>query len=349
MRRWIVWGLLVAFVWFAVTRYTQIEEMSRIIVRGQLVWILAAAALQVVFYVLFTGIFHSAFEVVGVKSRLWPLIPVTLAVVFVGTVAPGAGVSGLAVFVDDARSRGESPARAAAGTLLGQTADFAGFLPILLVGLLFLFREHNLAIYQVVAAGFMVALLGGLTVALTLGLWRPVWVHALVKLPQRLINWASRLFRKPELLTDAWAAHTAEEFRLAAVALSRRPGGLTRTVGIAFAGHAVGIASLYCVCLAFHQPVGFVALVAAFSMGILFWNVSFTPQGVGVVEVVMALVLNSFGVPIEGGTVIALAYRGLAFWIPMALGGYFARRIARPMTPSTAAIAAPPPIETHDP
>ena len=57
MRRWIVWGLLVAFVWFAVTRYTQIEEMSRIIVRGQLEWILAAAALQVVFYVLFTASF----------------------------------------------------------------------------------------------------------------------------------------------------------------------------------------------------------------------------------------------------------------------------------------------------
>jgi len=340
MRRWIVWGLLVAFVWFVVWRFTQIEEMSRIIVRGRWEWILIAAALQCAFYVFFTGIFHSAFNVVGVRSRWLPLIPVTLAVVFVGTVAPGAGVSGLAVFVDDAKQRGQSAARAAAGTLLGQTADFVGFLPILIVGMSFLRFEHHLAVYQVVAAILMVALLGGLTVALTLGLWRPAWVHSLIRVPQRVANWASRVFRRPELFSDEWVAHTAEEFRLAAVSLSRRPVGLTRTVACAFLGHSVSIASLYCVFLAFREPVGFVTLVAGYSMGILFWIVSITPQGVGVVEAVMALVFNSFGVPIEGATVIAVAFRGLAFWIPMAIGAVTARRIAQ-TAPLVAAVAAP--------
>jgi phosphatidylglycerol lysyltransferase len=68
-------------------------------------------------------------------------------------------------------------------------------------------------------------------------------------------------------------------------------------------------------------------LVACLSIGVLFWIVAITPQGIGVVEGTMALVLISLGVPAEKSTVIALSFRGLAFWLPLLIGFLLARRL----------------------
>ena len=66
----------------------------------------------------------------------------------------------------------------------------------------------------------------------------------------------------------------------------------------------------------FHQNVHFGVLVAGYAMGILFWIVSITPQGIGVVEGMMTLVFASLGVPIEHATVIALAFPRFDFLAP---------------------------------
>ncbi len=55
-------------------------------------------------------------------------------------------------------------------------------------------------------------------------------------------------------------------------------------------------------------------------MGILFWIVSPTPQGIGVVEGVMTLVFTSLGVPAAVSTTVTLAFRGLTFWLPLIVG-----------------------------
>jgi phosphatidylglycerol lysyltransferase len=59
----------------------------------------------------------------------------------------------------------------------------------------------------------------------------------------------------------------------------------------------------------------------------LFWIVSITPQGIGVLEGVMALVYTSLDVPVAKVTVISLAFRGLTFWLPLAIGFFLLRRV----------------------
>jgi uncharacterized membrane protein YbhN (UPF0104 family) len=68
-------------------------------------------------------------------------------------------------------------------------------------------------------------------------------------------------------------------------------------------------------------------LVAGFSMAILFWLVAVTPEGVGVVEGTMALVFISLGFPSQVATAIALAFRGLTFWLPVLAGFVVLRRL----------------------
>ena len=62
-------------------------------------------------------------------------------------------------------------------------------------------------------------------------------------------------------------------------------------------------------------------------MGILFWNISPVPQGIGVVEGVMALVYTSLGIQGFIAALIVLAFRSLNFWLPMLLGFILFRKV----------------------
>jgi len=326
-RRWIFWILVVLFVWVVISRLSEIKKLADTLLAGQWQWVAVAALSQVVYYIIYTALYQSAFLTVGVKSRLSELLPVTFASIFMNVAAPSGGASSAALFADDAAKRGQSAARAAVGTLLVLVADFSAFLVVLLVGMIYLFANHDLKFYESIAAVFLLVIIGGLTALLLLGLWRQQWLQSLLARVQRLANRIARMIKRPDFLDDAWVEKNTAEFTEAAMAITAQPGMLLRTVGIAFAAHLVDLTSLFVLFLAFHQKVHFGVLVAGYSMGILFWVVSIAPQGIGVVEGMMTLVFTSLGVPIERATVISLAFRGLTFWLPLGIGFVVLRRL----------------------
>lgn len=114
---------------------------------------------------------------------------------------------------------------------------------------------------------------------------------------------------------------------MAAKAIEDRPERLALTFFIALIAHLINIASLYSLFIAFHQQIELGPLVAGYAMGILFWNVSPVPQGIGVVEGVMALVYTSFGIHRVNAALVVLAFRGLNFWLPMLAGFFLIRKV----------------------
>ncbi len=325
--RWLFWLLVIAFVWLVVSRFTEIEKVAKTLMTGKWEWVLAAALLQVLYYIVYTALYQSGFDLVGVRSRLRELIPVTFASIFVNVAAPVGGTSGMALFIDDARRRGQSTTRAAVGTLLTLIADFSGFLLVLIIGLVFLFNQHDVKPYELFGVVILLAIIGGMTGLLLIGLWQTELIKRLLNWFQRLANRIANRLHLPDFLPDDWVQHTASEFIEASLAVASHPDRLLRTLLISLCAYVVDIASLYCLFLAFHRPVGFGILVAGFSMGILFWIVSVTPQGIGVVEGMMALVFTSLGIPADRATVIAIAFRALTFWLPLFIGFILARRL----------------------
>jgi phosphatidylglycerol lysyltransferase len=337
-RRWILWLLVIAFVWVVVSRFTQAEKLAETLASGQWQWILAAAALQVIYYLVFTGLYRAAFYTVGVESRFRDLVPVTLGSLFVNVITPSGGAAGAALFVDDAAQRGQSPARAAAGTVLALAADLIAFALALFAGIAYLFARHDLRSFEVVAAILLTMLIASLSGSLLLGLWRPRLLGRLLGFVQRAVSGFYGWFRRPPPLASDWAARNTREFADAAEAIRLHPRRLALTMGIALAGHALDIVTLHVLFIAFGHPVAFGPLVAGYAMGILFWIISPTPQGIGVVEGVMALVYTSLGVRAETATVVSLAFRGLTFWLPLVLGFFLLRRV-RSFRPQQSAIA----------
>jgi len=320
MRKWILRLLVVAFLWFVVARLAEIEKLAGILAGGQWQWIAVALLLQVLYYALYAGLYSSAFAAVGVGTRWRDLVPVTLGSLFINVVAPAGGASGAALFVDDAARRGESGAKATAGTLLVTITELGAFMGLLLPGMAYLYTHHDLKTYEVVGAAVLTSIITGLSCVLIVGLWRPSWIKGLLGFLQSASARIVRVIGRQSPLDEQWAATTGEEFSSAAEALRKRPGDILRTTLIALSGHLVDLLCLYTVFLAFDQSVSFGGLVAGYSMAILFWIVSPTPQGVGVVEAVIAMVYTSLGVPPDKAIVIALAYRGVTFWLPMIVG-----------------------------
>jgi len=326
-RRWLLWLLIVAFLWVVVSRFTEIEKLSRTLAQGQWQWVLVAALLQAVYYVAYTALYQAAFDTVEVKSRVRDLLPVMFASIFVDVVTPSGGASGAALFVNDAVRRGQSAARAAAGTILVLAADFTAFSLVLLVGLSYLFLQHDLQAYELAGSLILLAIIAGLIGVLLLGLWQPAQLLRLLGGLQEAANWLAARLRRPPILAADWATRNTDEFSQAAVAIATHPRRLARALAVALAAQAVNLLSLFTLFLAFHQPIQFGPLVAGYAVGILFLVVSPIPMGIGVVEAIMPLVYISLDVPPEAATVVTLAFRGLSFWLPFVAGFLLLRRM----------------------
>jgi phosphatidylglycerol lysyltransferase len=326
-RRWIFWLLVIIFLCVVVSRLTEIEKLAQTLIQGQWEWILIAAALQVLYYVTVAAAYQAAFWTVEVKSRLAELLPVTFAALFINVAAPSANVSGMALWADDASRRGESPARATAGVLLFLIGDLITFTLVLFVGMEYLFSHRNLQTYELIGAALLVLMVTGLTGILAIGLWRPAYLHRILIWLKGIVNGFARRLKRYEFLKEGWAERNAAEFADASSAIARYPFRLARMLGILLASHLVDLASLYAIFLAFHNPVTPGVLVAGYAIGILFWIVSPTPQGIGVVEGVMPLVFASQGVPAAVATAVSLSFRGLTFWLPLWIGFVVLRRV----------------------
>lgn len=325
--RWLFWLLVIAFVWLIVSRFTEIERLALTLIGGKWQWVLVAAILQLMSYATMALLYKNAFAAVEVNSRIRELIPLTFTALFVSVAVPAGGTGGPALFVEDARRRGESPARAAAGTLLVLIAQFGSFLLVLAAGMAYLFIRKDLQTYQIITAILMLLIVLGQSSVLMLGLWWPEIQIKVLFWIQRLANNLGKIFKKKPLLRKNWAQDTSSEFIDASIAITNHPSRLIKTFGVGLATHIINILSLLSVFLAFHEAPGIGILVAGYAMCFLFAVVSITPQGIGIVEGVMSLVFTSLAIPSEESTIISLAFRGLTFWVPLLIGFLLLRRL----------------------
>lgn len=326
-RRWLLWVLVASFVWLVVTRFNEMESLAETLSRGIWQWVLAAALLQVGYFVSQAKIFHASFSLVGVRAKVLELVPVFLGSMFINAVAPSIGTAGLALYVDDAVQRGESGARAAAGTLLGTIGTYAGFGVVLVFGLLYIQLEDVLRFYEVIAAIVLLLFTIVLSALLLLGAAHPDLLRRILGRFQEIVNRVAERLRRPPPLSEEWSAEIADEFTAAAEAARDNPRGLGEILLWSVLSHLVNAATLYAVFLAFQEPPPVMVVLGGFAIGHLFVIVAPSPQGVGFVETIMPLTLTALGVASAAATVIVFAYRGLAFWLPLLAGFFLLQRL----------------------
>jgi uncharacterized protein (TIRG00374 family) len=319
-RRILLWILAAVLIWFAVARYAELEKLLRTLSHANWMLVLLATVLECVYHILYSGVYKSAFDVVGVKSRIRELISVHFSCIFINVLAPTGGTAGSLLFVDDASRRGESSSKAAAGVLLTSAADMSSISLLLIPGLYYLYTKGGLTNLQVVGGSIFMLItlvLGGVLLA---GVWWPASVSNLIRWFGTLANRISRRILHRDVVSEEWIHKMAADLSGAAEAIGKKPKRLARTLGVALASHLTDMCCLAVLFFAFGEHITFGPLMAGYAVAMVFWIVSPTPQGVGVVEGTMALVYKSLGVPPEKAAVVVLAFRGLSFWLPVLVG-----------------------------
>jgi len=322
-RQWVWRFLFVAFIWLVVTQFAEIEKLVLTAMDGQVGWLALAIIFQFVYYSLYSNVFRLAMRMLGVNLPWRIMLPSTFASMFVNVVAPLGGASGVAIFMDQAIRRKQSPARTAAAAMLALISDFTAFSLILITGLTYLFYYKDLKVYEVIAAALLLLLTIGMTLILLLGLWQPDLLRRLLEWTHRFVQLLFGRFKRSSPLMPDWVEKTFDDFVGIGLAIRSKPKNLLKLFLVSFTAYTMDLISLWMIFLAFGQNVHFGVLVAGFSMGILFWVITITPQGIGLVEGMMALVYTSLGFPANVATVIALTFRGLTFWLPFFLGFIF--------------------------
>jgi hypothetical protein len=264
--------------------------------------------------------FRTIYRCVGLKATIYNLLPVVAAAQFVNVIAPAGGMSGIVVFLAEARRRNYSTGKATIGAALYVLFDYAAFFCVLAVGLFVLFRRNNINIGELIATGMLIGVAIFLASLIYLGLRSSQQLGEALSWLARLVNRILWPFLHRSYLSEERAREFAHEAADGLRELRLEPKKIFLPILLALTKFGFLISILLVSFLAFKVNVSLGTLIAGFSIAYLFLIISPTPSGLGIVEGVLTLFLTSMYIPLGAAAVVTLAYRGFTFWLPLVIG-----------------------------
>ncbi len=315
--------LVVAVVVVLWTQRAMIAQIAQALVSGSLPALAVALVFELGRITLHAYAYTRSFCVIGAKVPLKLTIPAWFKALFMNTVLPSGGTSGLAAVIDTARTRGVPVGSATSAVLFTQTSFYSAMFLVLVVGMVVMGFSGTLTARDVLLSSLVgVAALAFLGL-LAFGHLAPGTLQKLMRSVERLVVEVCARLHLPKT-PQPWADKLVRSFSNAATELSRSPRrALTvflTMVGamacdlIAFvaSGFAFGISSLQ-------------ALLAGYVTALVFNSFSPTPGGVGLVEGLSAAVIATYGYPGALSLSAVLTYRAFIYWIPFVVGGVLMR------------------------
>jgi uncharacterized protein (TIRG00374 family) len=284
-------------------------------------WFVVLALLAEAAWILVLGwIFYSIYDLLGMKEGKGRMTLLASASIFFGVVTTSAALGGLAMFVTDGRKRGHPSGKVTVAGALYLLLDYAAFFCVLALGIIVLIRRNNLGAVEISASLILLAIAVAIGMILYLAYRSPSALGKMLAGMARLINRLVRPFIHREYLSESRAHGFAADVSEGLGSLPARPGSLILPFLLSLGNKGLLMSVLTCCFLAFDVPFSTGTIVGGFAITYLFVIVSPTPAGVGVVEGVMAVALRSLGVDFSQAVIITLAFRGLTFWLPLAVG-----------------------------
>jgi uncharacterized protein (TIRG00374 family) len=339
MRKFLGALALMLGVYFMLTRFAELNKVVEVLQRGSLIFLGLALLVEAVWIYNLGTFYQSIYRVLGMQVRRWHVIRLVTAGYFLSVVAPSAGLSSMAVYIDDAKRHGRSMAKVTVATILYIWFEYVGTFSIALLGMAELSSRRDLHWSEITAS---LVLLGG---ALGIGLMLYLGMHSANALGKmlafltRLVNAVVRPFIHRDYLQESRAYAFSIELTEGVAVLRENPRWIFWPLLFTIVNKALLIALLACCFSAFGVEVDLGTLIAGHSIAHVFLIVSPTPGGIGFVEGVLALSLASLGVPLGDATVVTLAYRAFSFWVPFFFGMVMFRSLgivqgpARPIHP----------------
>ena len=320
MRKFLVAVVLMVGVIYVLTRFSEIEDMARTLQDADWRYILAAVVVLFAWLVIMALNYWAIYRAMGIDEKLSHLALTAQAANFANIVAPSAGMSGIAVFISEARRKGISSGRVTMAQVLYVVLDYIALLAVLALGLIVLIRRSTLTILEITPAIYLVLITGLFSYLLFQGMKSDRALGKALAFMARGINRILRPFLHREYLSEHRAYTFAQEASAGLYRIRHQPRNLLLPAVLALTGKVCLVIIFWLVFLAFQVPYSPGTIIAGFSIGSLLMLVSPTPAGIGVFEAALPLLLATMYVPLHAGTVITIAYRAITFWVPLLIG-----------------------------
>lgn len=307
----------------------ELDSLTHALRSGLWPWLLVATVAEALYFLNEAFYFSRAFRLTGTQVPALAVIPVLLGAQTLSVVVPSEFLADQSLFFSFARRHGQSPTQVALGVSLAEMSEFLSFMGILIVGFLFLVVHRDVQSFEV-AAGYVVLslclLLGTVGVFL---LWKPQAIAHVLAAGRGLWNRFCHATGRPWSLSADWAERMGQRLTEGITIARRNPQGLAVLLLLALAGHLLRVICLFAVIQAFGLPVALWKVITAYAVGTLVWIASPIPGGVGLVEGAYSLVFVSPGILPAAAATLALAYRGVTFWLPLGAGLAALRLLSR--------------------
>ena len=319
--KWLPWILSIVFMIFVLSRLTEYEQLSEAFGEGDLRWIFVALFFQAMYFILLSRVYQLSFRAAGMKRSFLSIVPVVMSATFANTLTPSAGLAGTAVFVKEGRRGNHSSVRAAAGFVIETIYQQLGFIMIILSGIVYVFLYRN-EIAQ--SEGLVVLLILAVVLVqmsmFVIAYWKPAVFEALLELLSRVANWVVRKVRKQDLVAKNWSKRRSNELRtiVEGVISSRKLWVSTTATSVLM--QLCMYLTFVALFFAFGQDLNIRASLAIFIASGISGTVLLGPQGVGLVEAGLTIILTHYGIPAGPAALIAITFRGLNFWLPLVVG-----------------------------
>ena len=321
MRRLVLAVLLLLATLLLVAQVGRLETFVAVLRQGQPGWLALAFGAQLLWQVAQAAQWLAAHRAVRLPVSLGALLPAVLVNNFALIAVPTGSLSTFALFAANARRHGYSVALASMAVMVFAVFNYlalvvsAVLLALLLAGRGQLNALLGLPVLVVLAVGL------GQYVVLLWALRAPAQAaHVAQAALDRLNTVAQRVARR-DLLAPARLTTFLTEAAEGLAAL--RSAGWRAHAGLFAVSLVTDVLQfgLFALALrAFGQPASAALALVGVSLTGVFSVVSPTPLGVGVAEGAVAFGLTLFGLPLETGLVVALAYRALSLWWPFVYG-----------------------------
>jgi uncharacterized protein (TIRG00374 family) len=329
MRKLILPLILLLALYFLYSRLAEVEQVAATLQRGDWKWLSLALVVHIAWIVNMGASYRAVYRLLGIEEKTERLSALAAAAYFVNVVAPTAGMSVMAVFIADGRRRGHPVGRVTVATALFVLYEYLGFLVVLGLGLIVLFRRGQLFTGEIIATILLLIIASALGLLVYLGARSADALGRVLARSAQFINLLAFPFIRREYLHVSRAYEFAQEIAEGLREARRSQEGLILPAALALSSKALLITVLFLVFMAFQQPFSTGTIIAGFSIGYLFLIVSPTPSGLGFAEGAMTLALTSLRVPLAPAGIITLAYRGITFWLTLAYGALAFRWVGR--------------------
>lgn len=320
MRKLLVALVILLGVLFVIGRFTELQELLEVLQRGNLIFLLLALFVEIVWMYNLAAFYQALYHVFGIEEKRAHFFKLVTAAFFVTVVAPSAGLSAIAVYISDAKRNGRSIPRVTVAAVLYVWFEYIGTLTIVFLGLAELARRNDLHWAEITAS--LILLAGGLGIGLLLylGMKSATALGNALASMAVVVNAVCRPFIHRDYLSTDRAYFFSQEIAEGLSTLRGHPRWTYKPLLLALANKGLLLLLLGLSFLAFDVIVDIGTLIAGLSIAQLFLIVSPTPAGIGIVEGVLAVGLRSLGIALEDATVVTLVYRGFSFWLPMLVG-----------------------------